>query len=102
MSFSIKSFIDYMIENNYYIIMIVDDLMHYYDFNITSDNVFKDIRTIELTHDDYEVIIIQSKIISTHPHVQHNKITYKKFSSNFFSIVTSFEWDYCGKCYKKK
>ena len=102
MNFCVKSFIDYMCKNNYYIIMIVEDLINYYNFDVVQDIVYKDVRNIELSNSKYGIMIIQSKIISSNPHIQYNKITYKKYSSDFLNFTTNNNWTYYGKCYTKK
>lgn len=93
----IIKYIEEMIPNEYYIIIIIEDLMRYFNFQTIEDKIFSDVRTVTLKNNNSVTIMINSKIISYlgEKYSQYNKITYK---SNSINCV----WEYIGKCYKKK
>ena len=78
----IKKYIEEMILHEYYISLIIDDLIRYFNFTITEDTIFNDIRTINLINNSGCSITIISKIIS------------------FYSEKYLF-WEYVGIRFKK-
>lgn len=95
----IEEYLNGIVLNNYFIIIIIEDLYRYFNFTIIDDNIFNDIRTVILTNNQQnEKIIITSKIVSYiyEKYTQSNKIIWKKAQDN--KILT---WEFYGYCYKK-
>ena len=92
----IKKYLEEMIPNKYYISLILDDLIRYFNFIIIEDTLFNDLRTINLTNNNGCSITITSKIISyiNEKFTQYNKITYR--TSNDY-----IDWEYFGIQFKK-
>ena len=93
----IEKYIEEMIPNKYYISIIIDDLIKYFNFIIIDDILFNDLRTINLKNNNGCIITINSKIISYfgETFTQSNKIIYKKAISNYIS------WEYFANTIKK-
>jgi hypothetical protein len=96
--YNIIDYIENSIKNKYYIMILIEDIMMYYNFFIDNDNVKNDIRTIILKNNKKETITIDSIIISYsgsgEQFKQQNKIIY---STQF---LNTYEWEYVGSCYK--
>ena len=85
-----------MIIKKYYIILIIEDLILYFNFIIIADNLKNDIRFIELINEKKDKIMIFSKIISlfNEKYTQYNIINYVNYFNN------KFNWYYIGNCYR--
>jgi hypothetical protein len=97
--YDIKEYIEQMINYNYYIILIIEDLINYYGFVISSDSVSHDIRTILMKNNiRYETVTIKSIIVShlDENFTQYNEIIYKNKMNN------ELNYKYFGNCHKKK
>ncbi len=92
-NYTVQKFIEEMIENNYYLELILEDLELYFKFSIQSDTLLKDTRTIQLSNNN-EIIIINSKIISQ---IGENYSKLIKITWNYKDKFKKFE--YIVYCY---
>lgn len=97
--YDVKKYIEEMIFSNYYIILIIEDLITYFDFFIYSDHANNDIRTILMKNlNSDENISIKSCIVSylNDNYIQYNEIDY------FDKTNTSYVYKYYGNCHRTK
>ncbi len=92
---NIKIFIEEMISKKYFIVMIIEDLIRYFNFNVISDQIKNDIRTLQMKNKYGISITINSKIISNicEKFSQYNLINLK-------SNTDELSWEYVGNCYR--
>ena len=96
--YDIQQYLDEIVSKEYYILIIIEDIVKYFKFQIISDIVANDIRSIKLSNYRGDTITIKSKIIShvNQPYCQFNKICLQIYGEN------DNIWEIFGKCYKSK
>lgn len=96
-SFDLDEYLYNAIACEYYVMIVIEDLIRYFNFAIVFDKVNKDIRTIQMINIFNHDISIASATISNYDQVytQFNKI---QISVN--NNITS-TYEFYGKCYKK-
>lgn len=96
--YNILDCIKNIIKYEYYVTILIEDIIMYYNYNIYEDYVQNDIRTIVLKNHKKDKIIINSIIISFsgsgEKFKQQNKIHFIENNNK------KYEWNYIGKCYK--
>ncbi len=95
--YNIIDYIANSIENKYHIMILIEDIMMYFNFIIFEDYIKNDIRTVILKNSNQHTITINSFIISYsgEQFKQQNKIIY---SGGIFN--KKYTWEYVGLCYK--
>lgn len=97
--YDVEKYLDDVISDEYYISIIVEDIIKYFKYRIISDTILNDVRTIKLSNFDDNIITIKSTIVSfiNQPFCQLNKIYLDSYNGNSRKI-----WNSYGKCYKSK
>lgn len=94
----LKKYLCNISTNEYYNIIVIEDLVRYFGFSISDDNCKYDIRTIKLSNAFSDTIVISATIISFYdePYVQSNNLMLENVNTKriFFHFF--------GKYYKRK
>lgn len=94
--YSIEDYLLFVQNNNYFILILLEDIIIYFNFKVISDNICNDIRYIKLTNSNHGeiTIICEFILLKNINRVEKNKITFVNKSN----IKKNYE--YYGFLYK--
>ena len=97
-TYYVNNYLDEIVSNEYYILIIIEDLIRYFKFKIVYDTLLNDIRTIKMHNDINDNIVINSQIISymNEQFTQFNNVSF--IANNSCKKI----WKFYGKYYQVK